>query len=331
MEMRRDIEGEAADWLARLDASPDSPQLRGDFEHWLESDAAHEAAFLRLQAVWGRLNRLSSLRAAAAEAVDPDLLAPIAAKRAFFRRMPLALAASGLVAAAALGILVAGLSGSNSYATKIGERRVVRLEDNSSISLNTQSALKVNYREAERRVEMRAGEALFKVAKDATRPFVVAVKGLEVRAVGTAFDIRVKSDAIEIAVTEGTVVVNPEISPGLGTSSELRVTAGQLATYAGSRGIVSNADPPDLERKLAWETGMIAFDGEPLSEAIEEFNRYNTHKIVIADPPIAGLHVGGYFRSDDVSGFVSALRSSFDLQASEGGDQITYLSRAPSK
>lgn len=334
MEMRRDIEGEAADWLSKVDASPDSPQLRADFERWLEADAAHEAAFLRLQTVWGRLDRLSSIRAAASEPFDPDLFAPPASKRIYSRRIPLAVAASGLVAAVVLGFFAAVFPANVSYTTKIGERRLVRLEDNSSVSLNTQSALKVDYRETERRVEMHSGEALFKVEKDAARPFVVAVKGLEVRAVGTAFDIRVKADVVEVAVTEGTVAVKPEpswLSPGSEISSETRVTAGQVAIYSGSRGVIRNADSPDLERRLAWESGMIAFDGEPLSEAVEEFNRYNAHKIVIADPRIAGLHVGGYFRSDDVSGFVSALRSGFDLQASEGGDRVTYLSRAASK
>src|SRR5258706_14411058 len=197
MEMRRDIEGEAAEWLARLDIAS-SDNLRAEFARWIAADPAHEAAFLRLSATWTRLDRLASLRPAGAEIAD-DLFGAMGAKTSSRRRIPLALAASGFLAVVALALFVSFGSGGNSYATKVGERRLVRLEDNSSVALNTQSKVNVAYRETERRVEMREGEALFKVAKDPSRPFVVAVKGLEVRAVGTAFDIRVKGEAVEVA------------------------------------------------------------------------------------------------------------------------------------
>jgi transmembrane sensor len=181
---------------------------------------------------------------------------------------------------------------------------------------------------ARRDIELLRGEALFTVAHDPQRPFYVIAKGTLVRAVGTEFSVRIRDDQrIEVLVAEGRVLVGPPIvrasrsEPVLPLSTTALGPA-QRALLGPGTVQLERLEPDSVVRRLAWRTGRIAFDGDALQDAIREFNRYNKRRLVIADPAIRDVRIGGMFDATDPESFVAALESSFGIQeAGSGGPE----------
>ncbi|HYG28420.1 MAG TPA: FecR domain-containing protein, partial [Caulobacteraceae bacterium] len=171
---------------------------RSEIEAWLDADPANAAAYARVEAAWERSDRLKALSADhVAEVARPALLPT----RRWAAGLALAMLGAG-------GAGVAWLARPRAIrGTALGERRVVALEDGSRVELNTDSRIEVAYAEDQRRIVLLKGEALFEVAKDPSRPFVVMANGAEVRAIGTAFNIRLREKLVELTVTEGVVSV----------------------------------------------------------------------------------------------------------------------------
>jgi transmembrane sensor len=204
------------------------------------------------------------------------------------------LAAAALVATLGVSAFVLTTLASPAYATGIGERRVVVLSDGSRIELNTNSKVVVRYRDGLREVELIRGEAVFDVAREA-RPFVVMAKAARLEAQRGEIVVRLRGDEAQVNVRQGLVSV---ATPGSAPST---LAPGLEADLGPDGARVGAIGPAKVERTLAWRQGAISLDGQSLAEAAEEFNRYNTEKIV-ADSSIANLRVGGYFQTSDVSG-----------------------------
>ena len=172
-----------------------------------------------------------------------------------------------------------------------------------------------------RDISLERGEALFQVAHDASRPFVVHVNDLQIRAIGTAFTVRREGARTDVLVTEGTVEIAREGQSG---REVRRVTADQRAL------VVSPASPPDIEpvqpeameRELAWRDGKASFVGEPLSTAVAEINRHSRKRIVIDDPDLAAQPVIGVFNANDAEGFANAVAASFNAEILIQGPEI---------
>jgi transmembrane sensor len=197
------------------------------------------------------------------------------------------------------------------YQTAVGGLETVPLADGSQVTLNTDSRIRVSLSASERRIELARGEAFFNVAKDVARPFVVATDDMRVVAVGTQFSVRREAEAnsIQVVVTEGRVrlerisTTNPRPSVVL--------YAGSVARAVGTNVIVQERNLSQAEQLLNWRSGYLTFRNITLADAVAEFNRYHPRKIVIEDPAIAGLHVGGKFRLSNVDAFLSLLESGF--------------------
>jgi transmembrane sensor len=214
-------------------------------------------------------------------------------------------------------------------ATEIGGLRNIDLPDGSLVTLNTNSAVDVQFTPAERRVRLLRGEAHFTVARNPHQPFIVESNGVAVRAVGTAFNVRRHTDAIEVFVTEGSVRVD---DAGRGESllalpaaaapdpREKRVlTAGEKVVVA-----VRNASAPqparsttisadEIEQALAWQKRRLEYVDVPLSEIVADFNRYNQHRLVIPDARLSAQRFGGTFPAGDYESFVQLLESTFGV------------------
>lgn len=320
---------QASHWLAKLDAAGPTPELLEAIRAWRELDSLNEAAFLRLQAVWTRLDQLHSTQPSSSVATDTlvDRRAqPSMPRRAAFGRgiRGWAVAASVLVVC----MLLVGTWNEHSerYATAIGGFERVVLRDGSIVEINTDSEIRVSLDQEIRRVEFIKGEALFTVAADPNRPFVVTVGGAAVRAVGTQFNVhRLDEQVTEVLVTEGKVAV----TSGRQTMAVPLVSAGQMGLIArGAEAVVRTVPPAQLNRELAWTSGMLVFAGEPLREAILELNRYNTRLLEIEDPNVAALTIGGYFNARNLDGFIAVLESHFGVEAVATGERIV-LRRAP--
>lgn len=315
MDQERSIEAEAADWLVRRSEGPRGAAAEASFQQWLAADPRHRGAYLRLQAVDARLARLREGRD---RAVRPRF-----SWSAMGLRRPVAAAA---LAASLLLTITAGAllwPRDMQLETALGEQRRSVLADGSSVELNTATHLAIDLSPALRQVRLESGEALFQVAKDKARPFIVRTRLGDVRAVGTAFTVNIDSGDLVVAVSEGVVAVERD-------GQELtRVPAGQ--SFRLDRDGQSRQEEhaaADIERLQSWRSGRLVFAGETLAMAAAAFNRYNRIHIDIPDPDIAALQVGGSFRATDPVGFADALARSFPLSVRQEGDRLV-LNKGP--
>jgi transmembrane sensor len=192
--------------------------------------------------------------------------------------------------------------------------------DGSEVTLNTNSEIRVAVTERERRVELQQGEAFFKVAKDSQRPFVVVVGDQRVVAVGTRFSVRRNEEDIQVVVTEGKVRLES-------TGSLQPVAAGTIARASNAGVLLQKTDLAAAEEFLSWREGILVFRETTLADAVNEFNRYNIHKIVIADPGVAALRVAGNFRANNVAAFVRLLERGYPLRVERQGEEFVLQAR----
>jgi transmembrane sensor len=344
MESSKQIEDIAANWLARRDGGDWSASDQVELDAWLQATTAHRVAYLRLEAAWKQTVRLKALAAGmppgavpapgawqaspffdgrAAEVISDSAAATDDESRSF--ALYRAMAAVFLLGVAfAAGWFLYPFGGS-SYHTEVGGLASVPLSDGSKVTLNTDSEIHVAVTEVERHVDLRQGEAYFEVAKDPSRPFVVQVGDKRVVAVGTKFSVRRTQDDIRVVVTEGRVRVE-EVA---GAGPEVRATelvAGTVARSDGRDTLVQEKPLVEVEEYLSWRSGYLVFRDMTLGDAVAEFNRYNTRKIVIEDPAVAAIRIGGHFRSTNVDALVRLLEQGFPIRASREHDQIILTS-----
>jgi transmembrane sensor len=344
------LEAQAAAWLVRGEAADYSQEERARLEEWLAADTRHRAAYVRMQAAWGRAGQFRRLRPLDGT-VNADLLsetilpslqgadrAPVSPHSSPDRSRPRLEAAFAAAAVAALAIgltawLVTGRVGGERYGTDYGGFERITLRDGSTVNMNTDSRIRVSLTETRREVRLERGEALFVVAPDAARPFEVVAAETRVRALGTAFSVRIRNgERVDVLVTAGVVAVDPP--PGQGGSRTVvpaaatTLEAGESASIGVEQMQVHRLTPQTVSRKLGWMEGRVWFDQDTLSTAVAEFNRYNRRKLVIADPTIAGVHIGGGFEATDPDSFVSALERIFGIRglpSGAGDEQVIQL------
>ena len=354
---RESAEHAAAAWIAQRDTAEwDAPA----FEAWLRESVSHRVAFYRLNAAWQEAGRLRVLRAPGDfkdltqsasprmnsdpdDARMPSGLEPSPARANRPRRRPLAVAAGlGLLLLGAVAVWKVERTAPDRFTTVVGGLEAVPLADGSRVTLNTDSELQVALRARERVVNLERGEAYFEVAKDKTRPFIVNVGNKRVIAVGTQFSVRRDGDSVQVIVTEGTVrmeefgaqgstqspVAWSSAGPSAGTPTAsgaadgVMLPAGSVARTQADALMVQKEGSADIEKHLSWRTGQLVFRDTPLSEAVAEFNRYNERKIVIQDPSIGALQLGGIFRSTNIDPFIELLKQGFPVRATQEGNRI---------
>jgi transmembrane sensor len=357
MSKASDISDAAARWLVRLEGQT-TPEVWDAFQEWMDLDARHRAAFIRLREAWHRVDQFKGLRPVDGT-IDSDLLARTKVTPAAVmahgleplegrprrrvedlmmpdRRRVLATAA----AVASLGIIARFASyhlGWKTYETGVGGREKVQLSDRSTVDLNTNTELNVRITGGRRDIMLGRGEALFHVAHDSTRPFYVTAGGTVVRAVGTEFSVRIRdAEHVDVLVAEGRVAVG---APGTEANFENpsllasapKVSAGEAASVRRNEVSIHSLRAKDISRKLSWTEGYLAFQGETLDDAVQEFNRYNQRQIKIADPSILSIQVGGNFVTTDLNSFTAALQRSFGIRAQIEGNTGDIRLSASSK
>lgn len=319
------VDDEAAAWVARRDRGL-SPAEQDAFFHWLAANPLHGERFARHRRGWEALARLSDWRPEHGAEPNADLLAPATQPRRSSSLRWLAPATLAVAASIAVTFTVWRKPSPPPLPPPLalesdGYRQQV-LDDGTLVELNRGARLSPAFTPAERRVQLAQGEALFTVAKNPLRPFVVEAAGVTVRAVGTAFQVRLGATEVEILVTEGSVQVDRTGSP----------LATPALVEAGHRAIMPLVEAPpvtlpvtreEIDQFLAWQPRLLEFVSTPLAEVAAEFNRRNRLQMVVADPALAGLPIGASFRSDNVDGFVRLLEASFGVRAERAGETVT--------
>ncbi len=330
---RQHAEYGAAKWIARRDTGPWSEADAAAFAAWLEESAGNRVAYYRLNGAWqeaGRLKALVGSTVPASELSSPSTHGLIdgsppqrTALRAPLFRFSLAATVLFAVGVALLS-LQSDFFQRERYSTVVGGLQVISLPDGSRVTLNTDSLLHIAFTESVRRAELDRGEAFFEVAKNPNRPFIVSAGDQRIVAVGTAFAVRRQADSIRVVVSEGKVRV--EI-PGQEAALRQPLPAGSIVRTEHDDLLVQTKPIAEIEQSLSWRSGILTFRDTPLADAVAEFNRYNIRKIVIDDPAVAALQIGGIFRAKNLDPFVSLLEDGFPVRAVVEKDRIVLTSR----
>lgn len=325
------VEEAAAFWAMRLDNSRCTPADRTAFEAWREADPRHAAAYDSVVTALARVDKVLG---------EPDVLAlgdeVFAAteppRRPILPSMILGLAAA-VVAAIGIAFYVELAEpdkvsetpvGASTYDTAIGERSTIDLPDGSRVILNTASRIDIDYQIANRHVVLREGQALFEVAEDANRPFVVTAGDRRIVALGTAFDVRVNEDrGVQVTLIEGRVAIDKvtaesvlpvtPVSPSV--ESQPLVPGEQLVVRGNEQPVVATAD---TERVVSWREGRLIFRDDPLLDAVNEINRYSTTKLYLSnDSRLHDIRISGVFKSGRTDSFILALETVYAVEAQQ--------------
>lgn len=286
------------------------------FERWLEEDPRHLGAYGRMAATLMQTERARAL----GPDFDPKTLRDDQSSP--MSRRQWLLGGGAVAASVAAGVFVAVRP--KTYRTRRGEKRVVALADGSVVTMNTATTITVSYSDEARLIRLGAGEALFDVAKNPQRPFIVSAGGAEVRAIGTSFTVaRLPQAPVQVLVREGIVEVTRPQRP----QEAARLTANMQAVVAPQSAPleVATLDPEDVGRALAWQEGRIVIQRETLSAAAARFERYSATRIVIDDPVLAQQEVSGVFEASDPVTFAKSMALSLGVRAEVGDDEVRIV------
>jgi transmembrane sensor len=379
------IKEEAANWLLIIEQeSPLSPQKAKALQDWTDTSDVHKAVIMRMSQTWNNMDLLSAMRVSpeqksrfsigAIKVLLGDKILRALSKQdnkpatdgysLFFR--------FNLVAVCFIAsFLVFDFIGNNSdisepiyYVTEVGEYKNHILDDGSTLWLNSNSKVKVDYSLDFRRIALIEGEAHFKVKKDASRPFEVYSMNRLVRAVGTAFSVHKLEDSVEVMVSEGSVelaivdemlVLKPDdlltynqgdaqqlevqnsiqlshkpakISKFLGTLSagdSMSIPVVTSARIEGEDSQVVRLGEGEVGRKLSWLDGKLVFAGESLAEVVTEISRHTTIKIDVPDPELRKIRIGGHFEAGQTDKLFTILESGFGIEVNKINDHHVQL------
>lgn len=343
------LDDEAAAWLCERDEGFE-PARALAFAAWRDRDPRHAAAVARVERAMALLDEMPMVR-------EP-LEARIASSNATFTsgrdrriiRFSRRAWCTWLAAACVVGF-VAWWAGplrapmDERYATDAGVQRRVELRDGSVVDLNTGSEVRVQFKASERRVTLTRGEAYFAVARDAVRPFVVTAGGVSVRAIGTAFNVRLASTEVAVLVTEGKVAVEHVAVPVFSGTREaaqpvqrprtppavLTVNEHTVIPIAKAKSdtimLVERITQDRTREVLAWQDRMTQFTDVPLHEMVQRFNRRNALQLVLADAELGARRIGGVVALDQPEAFVRLLEQEGDIAVEPRGKSEMVLRR----
>ena len=346
--MNTQIYEEASDWLVKHRTGELGEADRVAFDSWLRTSPVHVRAYLEMAEIWedaaaldpatnasvdeliaraqgeGNVVALSPEVAGRGAPADRGMVADShvgADRRARGRFSSRALLAAAVAVVCVGGGVFAWLNRAPVYSTGVGEQRSLTLEDGSMVTLDTRSRIRVRFSERERDIDLLEGQALFRVAKNDRQPFVVRSDVAAVRAVGTEFDVYRQRTGVSVTVLEGRVAVTSSSFEQRRADDAVLVSAGQHVAVLESAKVTPSA-VADVAAATAWTQRRLIFESTPLSAVVEEFNRYNARRLVIAAPRLASFHVSGVFSSTDPALLVQFLRLQAGIAVRESDQQI---------
>jgi transmembrane sensor len=332
-ERRRRASDEAVEWWLQMDSL--SKSQREALVDWLRESPIHVAELLRVAQLHNALERFPNWERIAADeepaaegTQEARILpfvrvqAPIERPRPRIKTRVFGLAAS-IVAVALISAWLFSMPRGQVIETQHGQRAEVTLNDGTVVKFDPETRLRVRFAQEIRRIDLERGRALFSVEKDAARPFVVDADGTIVRAMGTAFGIEQRSQAVVVTVAEGKVLVSRTAGargspPGNTRSvdsanearqkSEIHLSANEQV-IAHKNGAIGSVRKVDWRQELAWSEGRLVFDNDSIADVVAEFNRYNRLQLQIADDALGKRSISGTFDASDPESFIAFLQT----------------------
>lgn len=316
---------EAAEWLTLLNSRRVSANSVTAFRTW-RRDPVNAAAYSSIESIWKRAIRLADdpeARRVLIEAQQRKSTLKGAISRPGGRGVAAASVAvlAGLIVAACLHFI----DGNKNYSTGVGEERTVQLSDGSKLQLDTDTSITVRLSRRERRVQLTRGRALFDIARDPARPFVVDAGQTEVRALGTKFAVRRDRDRVDIVLVEGSVRVE---RPKASSYRQWVLRPGQNLSLTQGIKTAPRVEVVDPKAATSWASGRLVFSKTPLEEAVAEINRYSRNKVILDVEGLVRAPISGAIDSGDTEAFVSAVCELYDLTPNRLADGTVRLSSA---
>lgn len=332
--LSHDVLDQASEWFARLNSNRVSVQDQIEFSRWLAENPDHEAAYHQIETLWEQLaivaklpishqtNTLTVTRKIKQKYLNPNLFT-------YKQTWSYASALCAIFIAVTFLIMQYGNRG-EIYFTSPGEQKQITLEDGSILFLNTHSKVAIKYSQELRQVYLEYGEVLFDVAPDSNRPFIVISGSVTANAVGTVFNVYRRctdnNDTI-ITVIEGKVkVIDQNNTPGKQDNTAKLLHASEQTHY--NRSGIGTTLSVDARLVTSWTEQKLIYDGVPLTEVLEDLNRYSTQTIRIADESLRHIPVSAVFRVQDQDTLLKSLEHAFGLKAIEISDHIILLDKA---
>ena len=313
----REIERDAAAWLERRERDDWQERDQAVLDAWLAQSVAHRVAFVRVDAAWGRTEWLGDLRPFAPEQSAPE-------RKRFSPAMMRIAAALAVVAVIGTGTAAYLFQPRERiFVTPVGGHEIVSFADGSKIELNTDTVLRTRMTTDRRTVWLDKGEAFFQVRHDRNHPFIVMAGDHRITDLGTKFLVRRDPGRLEVALMEGRVRVGA--ADGKPQSQSALLMPGDVVTATASTVFVTRESGDVLAHELGWRRGVLVFDKTPLADAAREFNRYNSEKLIIADPAVASITIDGTFPASNSQAFARVVHNALGLRIEKHGDEDVIL------
>ena len=334
---------QAAMWFVKLRAEGSSKSDRAEFAKWIDTSPEHRDTYQAYADCWDEMqdyasdNAIMDMRRDALESGQ---------QKPMFEWHRFAAMAASLLVLIVSGVLVFGSfsppqanvdqpviatapqaaapkqiasappaeHGQSVYQTGVGQRSTINLPDGSALELNTDSLVQVNYSAERRELVLLRGEAMFRVAKDKTRPFTVEANGKKVTALGTIFTVRRDTREVKVTLLEGVVTVDEVAVPDRPKATLATATlrpGQQLLALTGQPFAIGAVN---TEIATSWRRGRLVFDNQPLSQVVAEVNRYFNQNVVIGDAELRELRVSGTYSTGSIKNFTDAMEASFPIK-----------------
>ena len=336
----------ASHWISAIDRGL-STQEQEQFKLWMLQSTTHQNAIYELAQLWDDLSVLNEL----------SLLFPnkhsagIKTKPAYVYGIAASIVAALMMCSYFLLNMqsnfnqdLAKVNYTKIYKTKVGEQATYVLPDGTIVQLNTNSSLEVAYSQGRRQLLLSRGEGRFNVAKDASRPFSVMAGDKSFTALGTVFNVqRNTSSDLELVVTEGKVMItDPSVTVNAGdfkayqqadnSNQEIRKINANIV-ISGEKAIIEQSvtkpitqlSVDDVQRDLAWQNGMLIFNGEQLVDALNEVSRYTATRFELSSDELARIKVAGVFKAGDIAGLLESLQNNFSIEHERLGEHVVSL------
>lgn len=309
---------QALAWFVKMQSDQVDPLTRQQFETWLQAHTSHKREYEKLCSLWSDLDQVPDFaKSNLSDRADSSPEDDRKISKPFFLPKTRTARALGVTSLLVILLLLIRLDDfllilESDYRTAIGEQKKISLEDGSTIFLNTNSAVSVEYTSLSRQIKLKRGQAHFHPQKDSKRPFKVKADAVTAVALGTEFDVLLKPSQVAVTLFEGSV----QVSDSLQKTEAHTLKPGDQIVYqeANKNGVLKTVD---VHQARAWQRGKLIFQDIPLHKVVDQVSRYRRGKILITDSKLREMKVSGVFNIDAPKKIISTIEKNLPVDTIE--------------